>query len=385
MRQMRSVRQQVASASTALLLLLGVVACSTDEDATGSGRLASDTSSLSALYDGTEHEPPVDPPAAAKGASVWWVSCGQGIPDCSVPANAAKDAATELGIDFHIADGKQGVGGGIEAAVRTALAAKPDAIVVHGISCNDAEASIKEARVAGVHVMGVEGLDCSDTGGEDLYDFDMNYSKEAQSSVEYFRTWGRLSAEYIVAATGGKARIVNNVGADPLQRIINDAFVEAIGQCSGCEIVDTVNYTTPDLAPEGSWIQQFRATLAKNPTANSVFFPFDVQIASAGGAQAVRESGLDLVIAGGSGQATAIDLVRDGLVTAITGAHSAEWLGWGAVDNINRALNGQPTVPQGVGFRVVDAEHNLPEQVGSDYRSPIDFKSAYRSAWSSER
>ncbi len=231
--------------------------------------------------------------------------------------------------------------------------------------------------------MGVEALDCSDTGGDDLFDFEMNYADTAPTSADYFRTWGRLSAEYIIAATDGKAQVVNNVGADPLQQILNDSFVETIGECSGCEIIDTVDYTTPDLAPEGSWIQQFRATLAKNPSTTAVFFPFDVQIASAGGAQAVRESGLNLVTAGGSGQSTAIDMVRDGLVTAITGSHSAEWLGWAAIDNVNRALSGQPTVPQGVGFRVVDSTHNLPEQPGNGYTTPIDFKSAYEAAWPS--
>ena len=377
-----SLIRRSTAAATAVLALATASACS-DGNAAGQSGIVGNTDSLTSLYEGTEHQPPAVSPGAAKGASVWWISCGQGIPDCAVPANAAKEAAATLGINFSIADGKQGVGGGNEAAVRTALAAKPTAIIVHGISCSEIEAPIREAREAGVHVMGVEALDCSDTGGDDLYDFEMNYAESAQTSADYFRNWGRLSAEYIIAATDGKAKVINNVGADPLQRILNDAFVETIATCADCEIIDTVNYTTPDLAPEGSWIQQFRATLAKNPSTNAVFFPFDVQIASAGGAQAVRESGLNVVIAGGSGQATAIDMVRDGMVTAITGAHSAEWLGWGAIDNINRALNGQQTVPQGVGFRTVDAEHNLPDQEGSDYKTPIDFKAAYKTTWSS--
>jgi len=371
-----------AITATAVLTLAGISACS-DGGTTGESNVVGNTESLTSLFEGTEHEPPAESPGAAQGASVWWVSCGQGIPDCSVPANAAKEAAENLGINFAIADGKQGVGGGNEAAVRTALAAKPTAIIVHGISCSEIEAPVREAREAGVHVMGVEALDCSDTGGDDLYDFEMNYAETAQTSADYFRNWGRLSAEYLIAATDGKAQIVNNAGADPLHRILNEAFVETIESCADCKIIDTVGYTTPDLAPEGSWIQQFRATLAKNPSTNAVFFPFDVHIASAGGAQAVRESGLNVASAGGSGQATAIDMVRDGMVSAITGAHSAEWLGWGAIDNINRALNGQTTVPQGVGFRTVDAEHNLPEQAGTDYKTPIDFKSAYKAAWAS--
>ena len=56
------------------------------------------------MYAGTEHAPPSTSPPAAKGASVWWISCGQTVPQCAIPAAAGAQAAKVLGLQFHLAD-----------------------------------------------------------------------------------------------------------------------------------------------------------------------------------------------------------------------------------------------------------------------------------------
>jgi ribose transport system substrate-binding protein len=302
-------------------------------------------------------------------------------PECSVPANAAKEAAERMGIDFHIADGMLNQGGGWEAAVRTALAAKPDALLIHAISCPIVQAPLQEAVDAGVEVMGVEALDCSSAGGPELFTAEMNYAEGMETTEAYFERWGELSAEYVIAATGGEAKVIVNVGNDAHIKLVPDAFVTKLEECDECEVVETVEFAVSDLTPDGPWIQQFRSALGSTPEANAVLLPFDVMVAGAGGAQAVKEAGLELVTAGGSGQAAVIDLVRNGQHSAVTAAHSGEWMGYAAMDNINRVLMGEETVPQGVGFRVVDPEHNLPPEEGQDYVSPIDFKAAYNEIW----
>jgi ribose transport system substrate-binding protein len=365
-----------------VVLTLSVAACSSDSSSgTTKEKVAANIPELNALFEGTEHAPPTSGPAMTK-KSVWWITCGMSIPDCSVTANAAKEAAAKMGIDFHIADGKLNVGGGNEAAVRTALAAKPDALILQGISCPVVQAPLREAVDAGIEVMGAESLDCSVTGGPKLFTAEMNYSKSAPTGVDHFKEWGKLAAEYLIAATQGKARVIDNGGTEPLNVLVHDAFLARLKECGGCEVVQTLEFSSPDLVPDGPWIQKFRASLAQHPEANSVFLPYDTNIATSGGAQAIAESGLDLVGSGGGpGTAPALDLVRDGKFTAVTAAHSATWLGYAAMDNINRVLMGKDTVPQGVGFRVVDINHNLPSKPGSAYETPIDFKAAYEKLW----
>ncbi|MFF2846104.1 sugar ABC transporter substrate-binding protein [Streptomyces sp. NPDC058001] len=387
---MRTSRTKMIGIAMAGVALAALPACSTSKpeantvaagDPSASTAKGADTAALDALYKGMENEPPSVSAKPAKGKSVWWISCGLSIPDCSVPANAAKEAAGKLGIDFHIADGKLNVGGGNASAVRTALAAKPDAIIIHGISCPIVQQPLEEAKAKGVKVLGVEALDCADTGGPRLFTTDMKYSKAAQSGEDYFKAWGKISAQYIIAKSGGKAKIINNEGTEPLQATINQGFLDEIKTCGGCTIVDTIKFSSADLTPNGPWIQGFRSSLVRNPTATATFLPFDVNIATAGGAQAVKESGHKLIAVGGTGQAPAINQVRSGAITAITGAHSPEWMGYAAIDQINRALNNEPTVAQGVGARVVDADHNMPPNADDYYQSPIDFRAAYDKAW----
>jgi len=69
-----------------------------------------------------------------------------------------------------------------------------------------------------------------------------------------------------------------------------------------------------------------------------------------------------------------------GNYVAVTAAHDLGWMGYGAMDNANRALQGEDTMPQGVGFRPVDKDHNLPP-AGKGYSSPIDWQAAYEKLW----
>ncbi|CUU59634.1 hypothetical protein Ga0074812_13014 [Parafrankia irregularis] len=54
----------------------------------------------------------------------------------------------------------------------------------------------------------------------------------------------------------------------------------------------------------------------------------------------------------------------------------SEWIGWAAVDALNRQLAGPGSAPddQGIGFQIVDRTHNLPESGAYAYTVPVDFK-----------
>jgi ribose transport system substrate-binding protein len=289
-----------------------------------------------------------------------------------------------LGFDFHIADGKLNEGGGNASAIRTALAANPDAIITHGFSCAQAQQALQEANDQGVLVMSVEGMDCNDAGatGPKLYNTTMLYSEKAKTVTDYFDSWGVLAGKYAAGASGGTAKIINNAGVEPLMVVVNDAFQRTLKEaCPGCETVATVNYGSPDYGPQGPWIQQFRSALAQHPAATATFLGFDANLSFSGGPQAITQSGLDMISFGGTGGSVGMDLVRSGELNAVTGAHDVKWMGYAAMDNINRALQGQPTVPQGVGAVVVDKAHNLPAEEGVGYQSKVDWKAAYDKLW----
>jgi ribose transport system substrate-binding protein len=341
---------------------------------------SSDIPTLDELYAGTETEPPAEGPPAAKTKSVWWVSCGMSIPDCSVPAKAGEEAATAIGWDFHIADGALNVNNGFEKGVRQALAGNPDAIILHAITCSAANAPLAEAKQKGIPVIGVESLDCSDppVNGEDLLTYDSPYGENMETTFDYFTEWGKFGAAYLINKTDAQAKIILTLGTEPPHVVTNDGFRQTFDECAECEVLDEATFSNPDLVPDGPYVQRLRSALTKNPTANAGYFPFDVNFL-VGGAQAAKSANPDMFISGGSGSAATFDLVREGLIDGIS-AHDVPWLAWGAIDNLNRIFNDEDVVPQGIGFIAVDKDHNLPAK-GQVYESDIDFRTAYKSSW----
>jgi len=375
-------RAHVSAAALAVTASLLLAGCGSDDSSSASDTGESPvpaaasggaTPTLDELFQGSPAEPPTSSPAPAEGKTVTWVSCGSIAPDCAVPEAAAKEAAEALGITFRTTDGNLNQAGGYLSAFREAVASKPDAIIAHALDCTSVTPGIKEAEAAGIPVLGVEMADCDAIK-------DMNYSKAIANTEEYFQAWGRGAADYIIAQSEGEAQIIVNEGTDAVFPLMNKGFMDEIAKCGGCKVVDTVKYTSAEMVPNGAWIQRFRTALTRNPGATATFIPSDYQMAALGGGKAVQEANPQILVVGGSGSAAGMSGVASGLVTADSFAHDPGWMGYASMDQINRILQGEPMVPQGINTVVVDKTHNLPDD-GSDYQSPVDWKAAYTEIW----
>jgi ribose transport system substrate-binding protein len=335
------------------------------------------------LYAGTYSDPPSTSPPGAKGQSVWWISCSQTTTACSQPAAEAAKVASILGMDFHIADQNFNVGGQESTVIRTAIAAGAKAIALYGgAGCEGATAALQEAKAAGILLLGVETPDCSAGGGPQVFNVTENFSDKYPDVESLWRGYGAFSADYIINKTGGTAKIINQVGnTQSLERFQNAGFVDEIkSKCPGCQIVGEVPYVDQDLSPSGPWIQAFRSTLVRHPEATAVYMPWDVMMTTLGGVQAVKETGRDLITFGGQAAPDSVDYLRQGKLTSLSSARDPIWSAYAAMDTINRALNGQKTFPpEGLGYQVVDATHNLP--ASGDYTAPGDYKAKYLKAW----
>jgi ribose transport system substrate-binding protein len=101
MKIVRFSSRTAVSAAAALLAVTALAACgssdSSGEDpgsggAGGPAAAADAEAILDELAEGFESAVPTEGPAPATGTSVWWISCGQSIPDCSIPAASAGEA-----------------------------------------------------------------------------------------------------------------------------------------------------------------------------------------------------------------------------------------------------------------------------------------------------
>jgi ribose transport system substrate-binding protein len=327
--------------------------------------------------------PPTSGPTPVKNKTVWWMGCGNSVPACKLLSDAGGEAAKLLGWDFHVADGNLNQNGGYAAAIRTALAAHPDALVIQGMDCGQVEQPLQEAKAQGVPVLGVQSIDCSDEtpGAPSLISVQYQYSNNAKSLKDYYGAFGRVAAKYLIAKEDGKAQVIANLGKGGFYEYMNDGFRTEMATCSGCKIVDEVRWADADTAPNGPWVHAFAASLAKHPEANSVFIPFDSLMTTSGGIQTIKDSGrtVDLVGANGNDPAT-IQAVRDGQVTCITAAQDFRWLSYGAIDELNRFFSNEPTVPEGIGPTLVDKTHGLPAE-GKAYTATTDFVALYKKLW----
>lgn len=337
---------------------------------------------LEELYAGTEAEPPAEGPSAVEGKSVVWISCGQVAEGCAAPAAGAEEAAEELGWDFDLLDAKFGAGGAFGAAIRQAIVLKPDAIVTVALNCDSAQQPLQEAKEAGIPVLGVLNNDCDVEGGPKLQPIPMVLNETSASTTEFWTNYGAQKAAYIIHKTNGGAKVINMWLSDSLSEI-NDGFTSTLEKCPKCEVVADLPMLAPEQAPGGPLPQRFTTALTRNPDANAFAISADSPLIGSGLASKMNSmpDARALISVAGEGSKAGMDLLRQpgGAPTALNG-YDNQWLGYAAMDSINRFFADVPPAPEGIGSRLVDRENNLTED--GSYASPIDFKAAYKKVWS---
>ena len=388
-RTRRPSRVAVLTVAAALLALSACGSGDTDTDsnaATGDASAASGaasddaTSASEALYESTFGEPPTSGPRAVAGKKLFIIPCGQQAAGCQSPAEAAVEAAESLGWETTTCDGKLNPATWA-TCIRQGIAAKPDAIATIAIDCSAVKQALVEARSAKVPVVNSIGFDCDEPsagGGEKLYTTSLIPGTDYPTMGELYVAAGKARADWVISAVGPEATVLElDFQGTPTGGYLHQGFAEQMKTCSGCKVVPI-----PITLQSFGRVQQItQSALLQNPDAEALAVPLD-SLMLAGVAPAVAQSGMakKIAVMGGEGQPANLDLIRsgDGRQSAAV-AQSSAWVGYATVDTVNRFFAGQPPVPEGLGFQVVDATKNLPGSGG--YVPPVDFKAAYKSAW----
>lgn len=357
----------------------GASSASSSSSAGSSGGSTGNSAALAALFKGSEGTPPTQPAAAAKHKSVYILNCGEQVQSCNEYSDAAVSALKALGWSYNVVNANLNTASGDEKAIETAVAAHPDAIIQEAFSCSTDEPGLEKAKQAGIPVIGVETLDCSDAGGPQLFTVPLIYSAAMRTGSAWWTTFGTYAARYIVAASGGNAKVIANLDqGDPQFTDMNTGFLGVMKQCGGCSVLQVVS-STP--ATEQLWPATFKSALVKHPNANWVFVPFDSYAVELDGAQTLKESGVNAKLVSGGGTAAALALVRNNLINGEGYARDSTWMVWGAVDELVRHFDHQAPVPEGLGFVSVDAKHNMPASSSSDYVTTVPYKADYLKDW----
>lgn len=342
---------------------------------------------LAAIRKPSDAAPPSTSRPAAKDKSVAYIVNAMNQPSTAKIANAGMQACRDIGWDCTLLDGK-GDPTTYPGLVRTAVAQKPDGIIIEGIDCSAISQPLKEAKQAGIKLAGVDTYDCDDpkVGGTKQYDATVLYSDplntdKAISAADQARVFGRAKAAVTLDSIKGNPNVIHICDNEilVLQYICEGAqagFADA-----GAKVTE-IQTKFADLGPKLE--SQVSSALLKDPDANAIVSPH-------GGASliigpAVQKAGrqASIFVMGSEGLVEELDMIRAGLLGAVIAAPTP-WKGWAAVDTMNQVFNGKPAVNSGLTFLRVD-KSNVPSGKGADLPADTwsDYRSAYKKAWGVE-
>jgi len=332
-------------------------------------------------YKGTTRTPPAAAPKPQKGKKVWIISPGQVGESASIATNAAKEAGELIGWNMTLFDAKLDASM-FGTGIRQAIAAKADGVILHAIDCAWVKQPLVEAHAANVKLVAYYALDCDDPSvkGEKLFDATVDFGSQFGSYAELTRAWGAVKADWIIAKTQGNAKVIGfRQDEFSVVKYIREGFDQELAKCKTCEIVKNVDLTLDDFGPKLQ--QKAQGALLQHPEANAVHVPYDSLMHLGIGAAIVESGRVDrLHVVAGEGYPSNIQLIRDKKGQEAANAYPNVWTGYAAIDTLNSVFHGQRAHDSGIGWKLIDREHNLPPP-GKGYEPDQDFRAAYKKAW----
>lgn len=331
------------------------------------------------LKAGTDRALPREGPKALPGKKVWVMACGAAAIGCEAPAEGFADGAKAIGWDVKLVDGKLDPSV-YNTLIRSAVAAKVDAVVLVAVDCNLVTGALQAAHAAGVKIYGMYSFDCNEDGkgGKPLFDASIQY--DVGSYAKYAGNAAKAAADYVIAKTAGKANILlMRETNSAVSRTFIGGVQERLKDCAGCKST-TVDYEGQDLI-NGGLQSKTTTALTQDSGVNVVMAPYDAAITLGIGPavdSAEKSSGRQIILTGLEGLPANITSISQGIQDAAFG-FPAKWAGWAAVDGLNRLFAGQPQVDAGIGLQLIDKDSEVVKaNDGNGYDGNAKSASAYQ-------
>ena len=278
---------------------------------------------------------PVSGPAAVAGQSVVFVASDLTNGGVAAVDQAAGEAAAAIGWDYETINGA-GTAQGRGDALNQAIALNPDGIILGGFDANEQATAISEAAAQGIPVVGWHAA--ADVGPDPDNGLFNNVTTDPLEVSEF-------AAKLAIAQSEGTAGVV--IFTDSQFEIAlakADAIKVEIEKCSGCTVFEVKDTPITDTAAQMpavivQLLQEYGDTLTHTLAINDGYY--------GGAAPALRDAGKDpkgppFNISAGDGDAAAFDRIRSEEFQFATVAEPLFLQGWQIIDELNRALAGEP-------------------------------------------
>lgn len=314
----------------------------------------------------------VDPDVSGK--TIWYVANGLNFPFSENLVAGTREAASKVGMKVTAVDGA-GQPAKAASLIQQGISQNAAAIVIQAFPTEALEASVKEAKAAGIPVIQIND-------GESL-------SPTAKAAGVFgnvtscYSCGGEALADLVSLNTENDAHVVfidvPEIKTTVLER---EAFEKRLSElCPECSVAKASSPVAQwgNLASlTGSLLKQDPATNYLVPALDAMIPLMKPAIFAGGAAEKVKVSAYNAT------QPNLEDLQKGQLVGGLVGNPEA-WMGWAVVDEALRALSGQPPVAdEKIPNRTFTEENvqelNLKEPPISWYGEP-EFRQGYEKLW----
>ncbi|MBV8962435.1 MAG: substrate-binding domain-containing protein [Hyphomicrobiales bacterium] len=280
---------------------------------------------------------PTTGPKAQGKKLVIYVSADQKNGGASGVGDGAQEAAKAIGWDFRILDG-QGSVPARSSALTQAIALKPDGIILGTIDAAEQAPIIEQAVAAGIKVVGWH----AGPGPGKIDAVPGVFTNITTDPNEVAKAAGL----YAVVDSGGTAGVI--LFTDSIYAIATaktNAEKAAVEGCKGCKVLSIEDTPIGDLSNRmGQLTTSLLAKYGKAWTysigVNDLYFDFAAPSLVAAGVDPA--TGYPRQIAAGDGSVPAFQRIRQKQYQLATVAEPLHLHGWQCIDEMNRAIAGQP-------------------------------------------
>jgi ribose transport system substrate-binding protein len=307
-------------------------------------------------------------PKATPGIKTAAMSCLQIVPTCKQGADAMGEAMKAIGWDGQVVDGTPDAAKQ-RAGVESFLTKGVKGFILMAIDPHGMADVLKRADAKKVKWGGMAGIDPRPFGG-------MGPNVDIKGG---FYQGGQELGAWVANDSKGKAKVlIFNASDNPALAEREKGFRDYLSKFPDVEFVDKT--ITVPFANVGAPLQaQAKSVFQKYPAGKVeyVFGPFDgFSSFLVNAAQSLGRK--DLKILGFDGAPQNVDFIRSGSQAA-TLATAWGWCSWALVDDLNRALNGEPVKGGTCPGQIVDKTNVPPEGQGFDGNA--DYKSEFKKLW----
>lgn len=324
-----------------------------------------------ALDTAPEWTGPTEGPEAQADRTIVYVAADLTNPGVAGVADGVEEAAEAIGWDARVIDG-QGTPSGQQSALSQALALKPDGVVIGGFDPQTTQAQLDNANDSGVAVVGWHAV--GSPGPSESPKLFSNVTTRVEDVA-------KISAQWIIVRSGGTAGAVIFTDASiPFAKGKSDMLEEALSECSSVEVLSTENIPIPDAAARtpqavSTLLQTYGDKWTDSVAINDLYYDN-----AAPSLRAAGKSGTDAPfnVGAGDGSAAAFDRIRSGEFQAATVPEPLTEQGWQIVDELNRAIAGEPASEYFAPVHVTDSTN---VQDGDLYDPESGYRDVYKGIW----